>query len=604
MHRHTSTPLTRITTTLTATLASAALALGAVALPAVTPVALAAEGDAPIGDVPINEQTFPDIWFRQYVLQVIDGGNKVLSPEERDKVTSIDLEIGIRNCFDSSEPYVIPGSAHCRSVYGEEAEADPNWYGTIDEPPYRTTVADLAGIEYFPNLVSLNATYGHISYMDLSQNTKLETLWMGGNFPMDLLPRTEEGEEPTEEHGMSLDLSKNTALKQVLAGGAVLKEINVSNNPALEELAVDRNLLREIDVSNSPKLKKLDIHSNGITELDVSANTQLTGLNVAANALTHLDLSKNTALTSFNSTEDMFGRDSEETQRIDDPQQHAWIGIVDQETQEVDFSRVPGAAGLDLTKTRNWQHAARNDDIIKVDNVRPTDPDTADTITYDYDTGAPKLPNATMRVKLALEYGNTVTVQDVNGGTGQARPVVALPGEEVSLTVTPRIGYRFDSWQVDQGGVTITDGKFTMPDGQVTLTPVFKALPKQEHKVSFNGTVNLPADIAGAEAQLTAEPKDGYTFTGWEVKSGELTLTDPAANPVTFTIPEGGVELVPVYEPTDEPQRPGGDTGPGTANNADELEPGEIAGIVIGVIALIAILGGAAYAALTSLGII
>ena len=71
-----------------------------------------------------------------------------------------------------------------------------------------------------------------------------------------------------------------------------------------------------------------------------------------------------------------------------------------------------------------------------------------------------------------VEY--TVTVTTEGSGTASASPVKAAAGREITLTATPDTGYRFKEWQVIDGGVTIQDDKFTMPDKSVEVKAVFE----------------------------------------------------------------------------------------------------------------------------------
>ena len=53
---------------------------------------------------------------------------------------------------------------------------------------------------------------------------------------------------------------------------------------------------------------------------------------------------------------------------------------------------------------------------------------------------------------------------------------------------------------------------------------------------------------AGGEVTLTATPENGYVFVEWTVTSGEVELSDPTANPVKFTMPEGDVAFAAAFE--------------------------------------------------------
>lgn len=68
-----------------------------------------------------------------------------------------------------------------------------------------------------------------------------------------------------------------------------------------------------------------------------------------------------------------------------------------------------------------------------------------------------------------------VTVETEGGGTASASPETAAAGTEITLTAVPAPGYTFDHWEVVKGDVTITDNRFFMPAGAVTVKAVFTA---------------------------------------------------------------------------------------------------------------------------------
>ena len=78
---------------------------------------------------------------------------------------------------------------------------------------------------------------------------------------------------------------------------------------------------------------------------------------------------------------------------------------------------------------------------------------------------------------LKLYYDLTVyavTVENDGNGSATAVPGSATMGETISLTATPDSGYHFKSWEVVSGDVTISEDKFTMPAGNVTVKALFE----------------------------------------------------------------------------------------------------------------------------------
>ena len=80
---------------------------------------------------------------------------------------------------------------------------------------------------------------------------------------------------------------------------------------------------------------------------------------------------------------------------------------------------------------------------------------------------------------------STIPVYSVNipvnqYGSVTASPATGIAGTEITLSNTPKIGWRFDSYTVtaaDSSSVTVTDGKFTMPEKDVTVTATFVEIP-------------------------------------------------------------------------------------------------------------------------------
>lgn len=115
------------------------------------------------------------------------------------------------------------------------------------------TVASLAGIEYFTELIEL---YCHnnpgLTTLDLSGNTKLAHLTCNNN-------------------GMTgLDLSNNPGLMTLNCSNTGLTELDLSNNLELTQVNCSNNQLTSLDISNNPKLSVLICNNNpALAELHV-----------------------------------------------------------------------------------------------------------------------------------------------------------------------------------------------------------------------------------------------------------------------------------------------------------------------------------------------
>ncbi len=145
----------------------------------------------------------------------------------------------------------------------------------------------------------------------------------------------------------------------------------------------------------------------------------------------------------------------------------------------------------------------------------------------------------------------TVTVGSSEGGSGSADPAEAEAGTTVTLTATPDQGYSFEGWTVNGGGASLDDASnavttFTMPEADVTVTPSFISV---SYSVSVSagegGTASSSTERAasGTVVTVTAEASEGYTFAGWAVISGGVTLSSETDATATFTVGTSDVEI-------------------------------------------------------------
>ena len=97
----------------------------------------------------------------------------------------------------------------------------------------------------------------------------------------------------------ALDINQNTELTRLECYDNSLTALDVSQNTKLKTLGCSNNSLTALDVSQNTELEQLSCYNNSITALDVSKNTELTSFSCDNNSLTALDVSQNTELTSF-----------------------------------------------------------------------------------------------------------------------------------------------------------------------------------------------------------------------------------------------------------------------------------------------------------------
>ena len=124
--------------------------------------------------------------------------------------------------------------------------------------------------------------------------------------------------------------------------------------------------------------------------------------------------------------------------------------------------------------------------------------------------------NTTMAtVKIYRRHHVKVISPDGNG-TASASPDKAVAGTEITLTATPKDGYRFKEWQVvSPAGLVITNNKFTMPDSNVEVKAIFEE--------------DAPAPTAPAKPSIRVT--GAYTYNG-----SEHTATVSGYDPTTMDI--------------------------------------------------------------------
>ena len=181
----------------------------------------------------------------------------------------------------------------------------------------------------------------------------------------------------------------------------------------------------------------------------------------------------------------------------------------------------------------------------------------------------------------------------VVSGTTDKSPAKA--GETITITAKGApTGKVFDKWTCETAGVTIefesatsSTTTFVMPACEITIQAHFRdieAAPSIEIKVE--GGTGAGTYTQGESVTVTAEDKEGKEFVGWKDESGKIVSTNKS---YTFTVTEA-TTLTAVYE---DKSSGGGEITPPAKK--DGLSGGQIAGIVIGSVAVAGIGGFAIY---------
>ena len=138
--------------------------------------------------------------------------------------------------------------------------------------------------------------------------------------------------------------------------------------------------------------------------------------------------------------------------------------------------------------------------------------------------------NETTATVRTYRWHHVKVISPDGNGTASASPDKAVAGTEITLTATPKDGYRFKEWQVvSPAGLVITNNKFTMPDSNVEVKAIFEEdapTAPAEYTVRFNanGGGGTMADVTGVSGSYTlpscsfTEP-EGKQFKGWSTSA-------------------------------------------------------------------------------------
>lgn len=201
-------------------------------------------------------------------------------------------------------------------------------------------------------------------------------------------------------------------------------------------------------------------------------------------------------------------------------------------------------------------------------------------------------------VTLTATFEDIIYNITVTNGTSSAP--TAKYQEEVTVTAnTAPEGKVFDKWTCETAGVTIefasatsSTTTFVMPAIDVEIKANFKNVDgKPSFEVKVNGGTGAGTYKEGDSVTITAdEPAEGKEFVGWQDASGNIVSTQKE---YTFEV-KGEMVLTAVYQD----KAPGGGTIDGEIAPAPDkkgLSGGQIAGIVIGSVAGVGIVGFAIF---------
>ena len=128
-------------------------------------------------------------------------------------------------------------------------------------------IQSLQGIEYFAALEVLYCGNNELISLDVSKNTVLKELYCW------------------HTNLTSLDVSKNKSLLILNCNYSKVTELNVSKNTALTSLSCSQNYMTTLDMTGCKALTSLDCHQNSLKTLDLTGCTALTSLSCYSNSI-------------------------------------------------------------------------------------------------------------------------------------------------------------------------------------------------------------------------------------------------------------------------------------------------------------------------------
>ena len=131
-----------------------------------------------------------------------------------------------------------------------------------------------------------------------------------------------------------------------------------------------------------------------------------------------------------------------------------------------------------------------------------------------------------------------------------ADPASAIVGTEITVTAERREGYEFDGWEASDGVKLTEDGKFTMPDHDVTI----EAKYKQYHSIEVLKGVATDAEgnpissaVEGTEIWIEIDREqrnpDEFEFNRWLSAPEDLEIANRKAERTCFTMPDEAVNV-------------------------------------------------------------
>ena len=135
---------------------------------------------------------------------------------------------------------------------------------------------------------------------------------------------------------------------------------------------------------------------------------------------------------------------------------------------------------------------------------------------------APK-PSSSSTADANKLTAHKITVNSGGNGKVEADAQTSTMGNIITLKATPDSGYHLKAWSSKEV-LPSADGKFTMPDKDVTVTATFEKDAEKKYKVSVSDklkggkvAINKVEAAAGEKIELTVTPDKGWSFQSWNI---------------------------------------------------------------------------------------
>ncbi len=150
------------------------------------------------------------------------------------------------------------------------------------------------------------------------------------------------------------------------------------------------------------------------------------------------------------------------------------------------------------------------------------------------------------------QAANTITIdENIENGDVSVSAEEAVEGTEITLTATPDEGYELDAYTVTDASdntVTVTDGKFTMPDSAVTVSATFKAIDYTLTAATADGG-SIYFEVDGNRAETANVGDDVYVIIDADdyYNLSSVTANGVPVEDCLFEMPAENVTVTPVF---------------------------------------------------------